>query len=149
MCRLWSFVVLVLLLACSDMSGEGQEAAERVAAAWGEAYFNYDFERAAKYATPESRRWLSFAASNVYQADIDVLNVQENGASVEVTDYERTSDSTAMVVMSVRDFMLRDTIGSSGRMVDEAVFRICLVSRDKRIMVRMEGLPRSEKRSRD
>lgn len=147
--RLWMIAVMALLLSCDDTAGEGQEVAERVATAWGQAYFNYDFERAAKYATPESRRWLSFAASNVYQADIDVLNAQENGASVEVTDYEVTGDTTAMVVMEVRNFLQRDTIGSAGRMVDEATFRISLVTRDKRVLVRMAGLPRSEKRSRD
>jgi len=139
----------LLLLSCDDTQGEGREASERVATKWGEAYFNYDFERAAKYATPESRKWLAFAASNVYQADVDLLREQEQGASVSVDDYQATSDTSCVVSLEVDNFLLRDSIGKAGHIVSGCRFSIPLVRREGRLMVKMEGLPRSEKRSRD
>lgn len=139
----------LLLLSCDETRGEGREASERVATKWAEAYFNYDFERAAKYVTPESRKWLAFAASNVYQADIDVLRAQEQGARVSMDGYEATSDSSCVVCLEVDNFLLRDSIGKAGHIVSGCRFNITLVRREGRLMVRMEDLPRSEKRSRD
>ena len=111
---------MTFMLGCDDTAGEGQEVAERVATAWGQAYFNYDFQRAAKYVTSESNRWLSFAASNIYQSDVDLLREQEEGVSVEVDDYCELDDSTAEVILTVRNFLQRDTIGRAGRFIDES-----------------------------
>ncbi|MBR0049078.1 MAG: hypothetical protein IJP74_07165 [Prevotella sp.] len=149
MSRLWVVIAMTFMLGCDDTAGEGQEVAERVATAWGQAYFNYDFQRAAKYVTSESNRWLSFAASNIYQSDVDLLREQEEGVSVEVDDYCELDDSTAEVILTVRNFLQRDTIGRAGRFIDEAGYRVTVVRREGRSMVRMEGLPRSEKHSRD
>lgn len=140
------FVVTLLLAAICGCSGERsrQNDAAAVAEDFGRAYFNYDFEQARGYCTAESERWLSFAASNVYEADVEVLRGMEKGAEVvaEAADYA-DDDSTATVVLNVSGAMQRDTIGRSGRVAASGTYRLSLVKRDGRWLVRMASLPRS------
>ena len=144
------FTILVCLLTAAVMgcaSGDkDNEEAEAAALAFANAYFNYDFDEAAKFCTQDSRQWLAFAASNVYGADIEVLRNMEAGASANVTDVDiLDGDSTAVATVEVANFMQRDTIGKSGRVVDEAVFTLNLVRNDSGWRVRMASLPRSGK----
>lgn len=39
-------------------------------------YYNWHFEKALRYCTPESEKWLRFASSNVHQADVDSLRAK-------------------------------------------------------------------------
>lgn len=39
-------------------------------------YYNWHFEKAARFCTPESKVWLRYAASNVHQADIELLKAK-------------------------------------------------------------------------
>lgn len=147
--KFWLCAPIALLISCDFTTGEGREAVEKTAMAWAEAYFNYDFSGAEKYVTPESQKWLSFAASNVSQDDIDELRQKKEGATISVDDYEECNDSTAVVTMEVNGFLLRDTIGRPGHIANGLRYQIVVVRRDGRQMVRMEGLPRSERHSRD
>lgn len=131
--------------------GDKQPDAVEVADSFARAYFNYDFNKAFSYATPESRRWLSFAASNVYKADVDTLRQMAYGAEVETGDADYADDdSTATVWVNVTGAMVRDTIGAAGH-VDNGTRRyaLALVNRRGRWLVKMEDLPRSEKSGRD
>lgn len=138
-----------LLLATGFGCGSGnsdRDKAEAAASSFAQAYFNYNFDEAAKYCTQDSRRWLSFAASNIYEADIEVLRNMDTGATAEVTDMDFSDDdSTAVATVEVANFMQRDTIGKAGRVIDAAVFALTLVRRDGVWKVRMASLPRSEK----
>lgn len=135
-----------LSLSVFGCSGERsrQNDAAAVAEQFGRAYFNYDFEQARQYCTAESERWLRFAASNVYEADVDVLRGMEKGAEVvaEPADYA-DDDSTATVVLNVGGAMVRDTIGRGGRVAGNGAYRLSMVMRDGRWLVRMASLPRS------
>ena len=117
--------------------------------AFAEAYFNYDFKKAQRWVTPESVKWLQFAASNVSQEDIDLINEQEDEATVEVAEFEYVNDSVSVVTVEVQSFLQKDSIGKAGSMTDQAPFRLTVVERDGKPRVRMEGLPRSERQSRD
>jgi len=134
---------LSAVFGCSDGQSDQLDAAV-VAERFGVAYFNYDFEQALQYCTAESERWLSFAASNVYEADLQVLRGMEKGAEVEAepADYA-ADDSTATVVLNVSGAMVRDTIGRSGRIVGDGTYSLSLVKREGRWLVRMASLPRS------
>lgn len=148
----WRRGLLALALACVSLLpqgcgfGGGDDGAEAVAERFAIAYFNYHFDEASLCCTPESRRWLSFAASNVYEADLDVLRGMASGAEVEVlsVDYG-DADSVAVASVVVRGAMVRDTIGRAGRVSAEESYRLGMVCRDGRWYVRMEGLPRSGK----
>ncbi len=139
-------VVFMATVAGCASGDKDNEEAEAAALAFANAYFNYDFDEAAKFCTQDSRQWLAFAASNVYGADIEVLRNMEEGASANVTDVDiLDGDSMAVATVEVTNFMQRDTIGKAGRVVDEAVFRLNLVRSDGSWKVRMANLPRSGK----
>lgn len=140
---------LLLCIGCEQSEKDlDAEVLERVAA-FAEAYFNYDFEKALKMVTPDSEKWLRFAASNVTQEDVDLLNAQEGVATVDAEGYERLNDSTLAVRLTVRDFLTKDSLGAAGRIEAEGQFRFVAIRQDKSFLVRMEGLPRSERQSRD
>ncbi len=131
------------------MNGDDQEATE-AAIKWADAYFNYDFHEAEKYATPESRQWIQFAASNTTVRDLQLVQENEGGASVEVNDFFPDANDTLRVVsLTVHDYVSSTLPADSARLVDEATFSITTVLRDGAWKVRMEGLPQSERQSRD
>jgi hypothetical protein len=131
------------------MNRDDQEATD-TAVKWADAYFNYDFHEAEKYATPESRQWLQFAASNTTERDLQLVQENEGGASIEVNDFFPDANDTLRVVsLTVHDFVSSSLPADSARLVDEGTFTITTVLRDGVWKVRMEGLPQSERQSRD
>lgn len=141
-----NIMIGLALLAVAGCGGDsdGGDVCE-VAEGFGRAYFNYDFDSAKKYCTAESERWLRFAASNVYEADVEALRAMENGAEVETDDYETTTDTTATVWLTVSGFLERDTIGHAGHVSDKGRFAVPMVRRGETWKVRMAGLPRNER----
>lgn len=134
----------LLTSGCADNDNE----AEHVAREWGEAYFNYDFRHALDFVTPESERWLRFAASNITQSDLDAL--QDNGqATVAIDGYYAGSDTTGTAYLNVSNWLCPDSVGRAGSVQELASFQVSMVNRNGRWMVRMEGLPRNERQSRD
>lgn len=142
---------LLCMTACEGQNSSERTVAEKATEAFSEAYFNYDFKRAEQYVTPESRQWLHFAASNVSQVTLDVLNQMsdEELPTVVLGGTEAIDDSTQIIGVTVRNIVDTDSIGQAASVRDEETFRLTLVNREGNWMVKMEGLPRSEKRSRD
>ncbi len=136
----------VMMAGCSQNSG-GNGAAMEVAANWADAYFNCDFHEAAEYATPESGKWLRFAASNTTEQDLQTI---EGKATATADDYFTVANDTLRVVtLHVSNFLKPSAVGSQAQLQEEGTFLVTVVKRDGRWKVRMEGLPRSEKQSRD
>ena len=134
---------------CDFTSDHDQESIE-AAVCWAEAYFNYDFHKAEEYATPESGRWLKFAASNTTEHDLQLVQQNENGATVEVEDFfPEANDTLRVVSLKVSNYVSSTLPAESAQLVDEGVFNITTVLRDGKWLVKMEGLPQSEKQSRD
>ncbi len=153
--RLLMVVVVVAFAAffisqCSfSHEGEEKQLKEDVDS-FATYYYNWKFPDAARYCTPESRIWLRFASTNVHQADVDILKQQKEGASHTITDVDYLpNDTAATVTIEVRNYLRMDTIGKEGRIIPEATFKLPVVYRNKRWLVRMEDLPRSEKKNRD
>ncbi|SNU11702.1 hypothetical protein SAMN06298210_11312 [Prevotellaceae bacterium KH2P17] len=109
-------------------------------------YYNWRFEAAKAYCTPESGRWLRYAASQVHQEDVDVLKAQAQGAKCEIQDIAYAdNDTTATVNISVRDFLRMDTIGTVAHLTDEASYTLTAVRRNEKWKVALSSLPRALK----
>ena len=142
-------VGILLLTACHQQENDPYAEARQRVQDFAEAYFNYDYQRAAELITPESMKYLRFAASNITQQDIDTLNAQEMPTAVEVTDYwQAPGDSTGTATVEVTDYLQKTTIGGGMELVDEATFQLTVVEREGMYYVKMEGLPRSGRQSR-
>lgn len=133
-------LLLLLLAACRPSTTESQvcQAAETFAG----AYFNYDFAKALKTSTPESAQWLRFAASNIYEADIEVLRAMESGAEVQAAEVETLSSDEATVAVTVDNYMQRDTLGHPGHVVSGQTYCLRLVKRGETWLVDLDKLPR-------
>lgn len=143
-------VTIIALSSCRHVSFGAESDIEATVDSFACDYFNWHFEEAARHCTPESERWLRYAASNVHQADIDLLTHQEESAQHEILEINMDeNDTTATVHLTVRNYLHMDTIGTKGHFVNQADFVLNLVRRNGRWLVRMGGLPRSEKRNRD
>ncbi len=142
--------VLAALTACRHAPEDKERAAVAEAVeGFADKYFNYDLAGAAGLCTPESGKWIAFAASNVTQEDVDMLNAREEAAVCSAETVELTGDSTATAECRVENFLRPDTLGRPAEMTGKAVYEICLVKRNGRWLVKMEGLPQSGRRSRD
>ena len=141
-------LAMVLSLTACKLTNREDTLATDVAVQWGEAFFNCDYHAAQALSTPESRRWLQFAASNTTQQDLDLL--KQHAAEVEATDYFPAANDTLRVVQLVVHNSLSPAVnGGAPLQVDEALFSVTVVKRNDQWLVRMASLPRSERQSRD
>ena len=141
-------LALSLLLAACDMIQNDDNETTSTAVQWGEAFFNCDYHAAEALCTPESRRWLQFAASNTTQQDLDLL--KQHAAQVEATDFFPEANDTLRVVELVVCNSVKPTVaGEEPSQIDKAVFHTTVVKRNGSWLVRMASLPQSEKQSHD
>ena len=139
----------LLLGACTPNQSDIDNQAQKTANEFLLAYFNFNFKKASKLSTPESEKWLQYAASNVTQAAVDLYNAQELSTSTEIDDFYWTDDSTATVCVKVNGFVADDSIKPTPCITDEGLFSVTVVRRNSKMLVRMAGPLRSEKRSHD
>ncbi len=145
----YSCVFLFFLASCMANRNGSEGQLYEVADSFATNYFNLRYKNACKFCTDASHQWLRFAASNVKQADLDVIHNTEEPAQIEVNEVNYTSDSTALVNITVSNFLLMDSIESCGRMVKSAGFRLNAVIDQDKWLIRMEGLPQSGRRNHD
>ena len=144
--QLFFFLTAITMASC-NVGIESDDAALDVAANWADAYFNCDFHEAANYATPESDKWLRFAASNTTEQDLQTL---EGKATATADEYfTEANDTLRVVTLHVRNFLKPVAVGAPAQLQEEGTFLVTVVKRDGKWKVRMEGLPQSEKQSRD
>lgn len=141
------FAMCVIFCACKSHGHEEDAAVTSAVNAFANAYFNYDFQGTIPYVTPESVKWLSFAASNIIDEDIALLRAQKEGARHTVENIQYPSDSTAQVACKVYNVLIRDTLGRPGHIVREAIFNLKVVKQNGQWLIRMEGQPRSERQN--
>ncbi|MDD7318652.1 MAG: hypothetical protein SOZ80_01240 [Prevotella sp.] len=147
-----TFIIAVALsftiMSCNLSETITPSAESDVAEKFANEFFNLRYKNSAKYCTKESEQWLKFAASQIGEEDLAVLRNAEDGATVEIENVE-SGETESKVTVRVSNYFEADTIGKPGRIADEGLFRLSLVKENRTWKVRMEGLPRSEKRSRD
>ena len=88
MTKKWALAALVALgaMSCESRQSACNKEIEKCVEGFSDAYFNYDLAKALEFCTPESRKWIEFLASNIGEADLEVLNAQEKRAQAEVKD---------------------------------------------------------------
>lgn len=137
----------VLMLAGCSM-GSDDSSASCTALTWADAYFNCDFVEAAKHVTPESEKWLRFAASNIVEDDLQLL--RDNPVEIdEDADVTYSNDTLRVVSIDVKNFLVNRSVDEPKEQADEGTFLVNVVKRNGQWAVRMEGLPRSGKQSPD
>src|SRR5574344_685299 len=118
-----AFTLPFLLSGCNSHPGSESQLKEDVDS-FSNAYYNWQFEKAAPYVFDSSQKWLHYAASQVHQEDVDLLKAQKEGASVEINDITYHEDSTADVLITVANFLSMDTIGKPAHPIQEAKFKL-------------------------
>ena len=129
---------LWLLNACSLNAVDPDAEVKEQACEFAEAYFNYDFIKARRFVTPESEKWLRFAASNVTQEDVALMNATSRTVSIAATDCYHQNDSTVCVMATVYNAVMKDSIGQPAHVAEAAKFTLTLVRRGDKYQVRME-----------
>lgn len=113
------FLCLTTMLFCACHSGRNpQEVAERFLS----AYLECRFSDAGEWASPEVAEMMHWRASNLTQAEVELLN--ENVPQVEVEDVEDYGDS-CIVSLKVSDALILDSVGQPGH-VDDCDYRVTL-----------------------
>ena len=137
-----------ILLAGCDGGMDGDQQARNAAEDWADAYFNCDFKDASEYVTPESRKWLQYAASNTTAEELKRLQ-DAGGAKVTASEgFDEANDTMRLVTLNVTNSLKPNGQGTA-EISKDAIFKVEVVKRDAGWQVRMVGLPRSEKQSRD
>lgn len=144
------YLVALLLTGCSLLNTKGD--AYETASAWAEAYFNCDYKTALEYVTPDSEKWLRFAASNTTEDDIQLMNSQN--AEISIVDMTtapsiNTDEELCIITLNVSHYLSPTSLGEKPRQEQDGMFLVTLVKKDSKWLVRMADLPRSEKQSRD
>lgn len=147
--HIYFLTAMLMMAGCEEKPVSPDELARDKAKDFAEAYFNFDFKEAQEHVTPESAKWLAFAASNVTQREVDLYNQLEEKPTINVSNVDWTTDSTATVIVEVSKAVHKEVIGEESRIEDEAFYQLTVVEREDVYYVRMAGLPRSEKQSHD
>ena len=137
-----------LMLAGCDGGMDGDQQAREAARDWADAYFNCDFKDASGYVTTESQKWLQYAASNTSVEELKLLQ-EAGGAQVSVDDgFDEANDTMRLVTLNVTN-SLKPSAQGKAELVKDGTFKVVVVKREAGWQIRMAGLPRSEKQSRD
>ena len=140
------FVAAILMAGC-DIGMDGDQQAKNVAGDWADAYFNCDYKDASKYVTPESQKWLQYAASNTTAEELKLLK-EAGGAQVSVSDaFDEANDTMRLVTLNVTNVLT--TQQQTSVLTKDVTFKVMVVKHDGDWKVRMAGLPQSGKQNRD
>lgn len=133
-----SFALVAALCLASACSLKDDAAVESCAKSFGQNYFNLRLQQASGLCTDRSYKWIEFYASNISQGDVDVLNAQTDSALCDIDDIDINGDS-ARVKMTVRNFLLCDSIGRPGRMCKQGKCRLTLRKERETWKVDLDG----------
>ena len=141
-------VLAAMVMAGCSVGNADDESARETAVTWADAYFNCDYAEASQYVTEESVKWLRLAASNTTENDLALL--REENAVVEGAEFFTSATDTLRVVqLRVSHYLAATPLGEDASLGADGRFNVTVVLRNGAWRVRMEGLPRSERQSRD
>lgn len=70
--------------------------------------------------TPESEKWIRYAASNITEQDIQYINEHNKDVRTEIVDrYIMAGDTTCSAHIRVSDFVQLGFVGQNGKVVDQ------------------------------
>lgn len=126
----------------SSEEGKAMEAAEK----FGNHLFNYELKEAAAMTTGDSRKWIELVASNVDTATVELLRNQDEAATTSVYKLTMTTDTTAIVELTVDNLVWTQDIDDVPAVVDGMRFTFGMVRRNGEWVIRMDNLLQSGKR---
>lgn len=138
------FCSILFFASCEFHSGSSRQLKKEVDS-FAVYYFNWQFHQARRFVTPSSEKWMRYAASQVHQADIELLQNKEVPATCEIHEITYSDDdSTAVAHVTIHDFLHMDTIGKAASIVNAAHFDIPLKYEAKtdKWIVEVDGLMR-------
>jgi len=115
---LFSYFALISFSSCDGRTAAERQLLERVDS-FVITYYNTLYHEAARFVTPASMPQLRFAASQLTQADIDVIHQNKEMLSYEVIETTIEHDSIAQVEVLLHNVFTIDTIGQAGNIRKE------------------------------
>lgn len=142
--KLLFILSVTLMIACSENDTAKQHHAGSAAIDFAEAYFNFDYADALTHATHDSKPWVQFVATGITHDDIEILNAREAGAIIELNDCYLVSDTSAIASLSVRDYLLADSLGAPLQHRDADNYTLSVVEHNGQWLVKLTGIPRPQ-----
>lgn len=93
-----------------------EELIHETADSFATHYFTWHFDRAMRFGDDDMKRYISFIASNVHGADLDLLLSTDKVPDISVGDITLTNDSLATAVINMTDVILMDTLGEEAHL---------------------------------
>ena len=144
------FFLSFLMVSCQLYDENGTHDAKKALTSWANAYFNFDYEKAMQYMTPESERWIRFAASNITEQDIDFIKSHNPQTQVQVLNSQLAeSDTICKANIRVSNFIQLGFSTQDNQIIEHTDFQCQVVKRNGDWLVRMEGLPQSGRQNHD
>lgn len=145
MCKskiLSSLIIFTSIIALSSCGIESKNDINETVDSFSVAYFNWNFKKAIHYVTPASEKWISYAASQVTEEDVDSLRAMQSGAEIDVKDIDiNDEDSTATAEVEVSNFMAMDSIGKPPYIKEKATFHLPLSCDNGIWKIALKSLP--------
>jgi len=133
------FTLSAFVIACSEQ--HQYDEMNDCAVQFADSYFNYKFAEALKQCSSESEKWVRFAASNVSDDDINILNAREKPAEAEAVESRFVNDTIGTVSLKVHNYLSSDSIGVRGKIVSTAYFQLDMKKTEGRWRVVLSSLP--------
>ena len=129
------------LTGCQSHQGD-EDQLENDIDSFATYYFNWQFPKTLKYCTQSSEPWLRYAASNVHQADVDLLRTKAEDATIEINDIDFSDDgANATVSITVYNFLQMDSIGQDPQLIEQADFQLPMCMEKGLWKIKLEKLP--------
>lgn len=145
---LFGVLLGLALSGCSLHKNEEEQISECVDS-FAVNYFNWHYAQASKYCSTDSKRWLQFVASQVTKDDLEMLRNKQTALSVEIENIDLQSEKQAIVGICVDNYIAPRSFAAALQEVERGYFELIVIKLDKRWVVKMEALPRSEKQNHD
>ncbi len=142
--------LLSLTLACNNSKETSQKDDLLVIVdSFLTCYFNYDLLGANGFVHPESKKWITFLASNIHQEDLDSLKTFMQEPSYEIKDVQYINDSLALVRCKASCVYELSQIGATSNIVKSAEYSFNMVKVNNKWLIKMEGPLRNEMKNHD
>ena len=140
-----SLFVFLSLMSCQPHEGSEEQLKADVDS-FATYYYNWHFEKAARFCTPESKVWLRYAASNVHPADIELLKAKNEDAHIEIGDIDFKEDEvSATVNLEITNFLQMDTIGKEAHLINKSKLTLPMTIHNGKWKVELKQLPTLQK----
>lgn len=124
---IFAFFCIISNLSCHEKRElTDDEIINNVADSFSTNYFTWHFDRAMRFSNDDMKHYLSFIASNVHEADINLLLSTSAIPSINVKEINMNGDTMATVIIDLKDVILMDTLGEEAHLRPNAQRKLTL-----------------------